>query len=35
MIEPLSISICRGDSLGDQTGVVVGEMSNLLERLGT
>ncbi len=34
LTESLSISICRGNSLGDATGTVVREISSLLEELG-
>lgn len=34
LTESLSISICRGNSLGDMTGPVVREISALLEELG-
>lgn len=34
LTETLSISICRGNSLGDQTGVVVGEINAVLDGLG-
>lgn len=34
LTETLSISICRGNSLGDNTGVVIGEISALLEQIG-
>jgi DNA-binding transcriptional LysR family regulator len=34
LTETLSISICRGNSLGDATGVVVGEIQAILTEMG-